>query len=115
MFVMLASVWTHIQISNPETLADLREELKEAKKVHLKDAITARKAINTLVKSVKETEAPGDPPFLEDLVYIPMCIKDPYCRLNRPFVVDVEDGNLGHTGSENDSDGNAPVVEDFEM
>ena len=38
-----------MQKNNPESSAELREELKEAKKVHLKDAINARKAINTLV------------------------------------------------------------------
>ena len=42
-----------------------------------------------------------------------MCIKDPYCRLNRPFVVDGEDRSLGHTGSESESDGDTLVADDF--
>ena len=65
-----------LQIKNPETSEALKHELKEAKKVHLDEAIVTRRAINKLVKSVKEEVAPSDPPFLEEPIYIPQCVKD---------------------------------------
>ena len=40
-----------LQIKNPETSEALKTELKEAKKVHLDEAIQTRRAINKLVKS----------------------------------------------------------------
>ena len=84
-----------LQIKNPETSEALKHELKEAKKVHLDEAIVTRRAINKLVKSVKEEVAPSDPPFLEEPIYIPQCVKDPFDRLNRPFVIDVVNGTIG--------------------
>ena len=68
---------------------------KEAKKVHLDEAIQTRRAINKLVKSVKEEVAPSDPSFLEEPIYIPQCVKDPFDRLNRPLVIDVVEGTIG--------------------
>ena len=59
----------------------MKNELKEAKKVHLEEAIVTRRAINKLVKSVKVDVAPMDPPFMEQPVYIPECVKDPFDSL----------------------------------
>ena len=88
-----------LQIKNPETSEALRAELKAAKALHLDEAIVARRAINKIVKSVKDEVAPNDAPFSEEPVYIPLCFKDPFDRLNRPFVIDVEDGTLGELES----------------
>ena len=90
-----------LQIRNPETSEQLKQELIAAKQVHLKDAINTRKAISKLVKSVQMRVAPDDPPLTEDPVFIPSCFKDPYDRLNRPLVVDYEEGRVG----ENEDDG----------
>ena len=46
--------------------------------------------------------APDDPPLSEDPVFIPSCYKDPYDRLNRPFVVDYKGGNVGDHDENND-------------
>ena len=100
-----------LQIMNPETSEVLREELKEAKKVHLEDAIIQRRAINKLVKSVKADVAPLDPPFKEEPVYIPECVRYPFDRLNRPLVVDVAEGTLGLE----EGDANANNLEHFSM
>ena len=90
-----------LQIKNPETSKELREELIAAKNVHLEEAIVQRRAINKIVKSMKAAVAPGDPPLREEPVYIPECVKDPYDRLNRPIVVDVEEGTLGREEESN--------------
>ena len=84
-----------LQIKDPETSAVLKEELIAAKRVHLEDAIRARKAISDLIKSVKQSVAPNDPELAEDPVYVPTCFKDPYDRLNRPFVKDHVMGTVG--------------------
>jgi hypothetical protein len=84
-----------LQIKDPETSASLKEELIAAKKVHLEDAIRARKAISDLIKSVMHSVAPNDPELAEDPVYVPTCFKDPYDRLNRPFVKDHVMGTVG--------------------
>ena len=67
-----------LQIKNPETSAELKQELKD---LHLDEAITTRKFINKLVKSVRETVAPADAPFPQEPLYIPMCMKDKYSRI----------------------------------
>ena len=118
-----------LQIKNPETSEALRMELKEAKKVHVDEAIQTRRAINKLIKSVKLEVAPSDPPFNKEPIFIPLCFKDPYDRINRPFVTDVEDGTLGEAdegaddiegddlsaGLFEDDEGNSePIVEDGE-
>ena len=84
-----------LQIKDPETSEELKQELIEAKKCHLDDAIRTRKAISNLVKSVQKQVAPDDPPLCEDPVFIPACFRDPYDRLNRPLVEDYEDGRVG--------------------
>ena len=81
-----------LQIRSPDTSDQLRKELVAAKSVHLNDAIKMRQAISKLVKSVQAKVAPNDPPLKEDPVFIPSCFKDPFDRLNRPFVVDYEEG-----------------------
>ena len=104
-----------LQIKNPETSEALRNELKEAKKVHLDEAIQTRRAINKLVKSVKEEVAPDDPPFLEEPIYVPLCVKDPFDRLNRPFVIDVVEGTIGNPEEVGEGEGdNENYVEDDE-
>ena len=84
-----------LQIKNPDTSDQLREELIAAKKIHLDDAIRTRQAISKLIKSVQAKVAPNDPPLAEEPVFIPSCFKDPFDRLNRPFVVDYEEGLVG--------------------
>ena len=84
-----------LQIQDPQTSAELKEELIAAKRVHLKDAINMRKVIRNIVNTVKETIAPDDPVLVEEPVYIPSCFSDPFDRLNRPFVIDVQEGVLG--------------------
>ena len=105
-----------LQIKNPETSEALKNELKEAKKVHLDEAIQTRRAINKLVKSVREEVAPNDPPFLEEPIYVPQCVKDPFDRLNRPFVIDVVEGTIGslEEGGEGQTDSNENYVEEDE-
>lgn len=93
-----------LQIRNPETSDSLREELIAAKNIHLEEAINARRAINKIIKSVKEEVAPDDPPLPEDPIYIPLCFKYPYDRVNRPFIVDYEEGTVSEI--EDDGDGN---------
>ena len=103
-----------LQIKNPETSEALKTELKEAKKVHLDEAIQTRRAINKLVKSVREEVAPNDPPFQEEPIYVPQCVKDPYDRLNRPFLIDVVEGTIGslEEGDEGQTDINENYVEE---
>ena len=84
-----------LQIKDPQTSEELRRELIAAKAVHLKDAINMRKVIKEIIKQVRDTVAPGDPDLYEEPVYIPTCFSDPFDRLNRPFVVDQQDGQLG--------------------
>ena len=105
-----------LQIKNPETSKALKNELKEAKKVHLDEAIQTRRAINKLVKSVREEVAPNDPPFQEEPIYVPQCVKDPYDRLNRPFLIDVVEGTIGslEEGDEGQTDINENYVEEDE-
>ena len=83
------------QIKNPVISNSLRQELIAAKKINLEDAIRTRRAISKLIKSVKKTVAPNDPPLLEEPIFISGCFKDPYDRLNRPFVVHHQDGTVG--------------------
>ena len=84
-----------LQIKDPETSEELKQELIASKELHLQDAINTRRAINKLVKSVQNKVAPGDPPLIEEPVFIPACFKDPLDRLNRPLVVDYEEGRVG--------------------
>ena len=93
-----------LQIQDPQTSAELKEELVAAKRVHLKDAINMRKVIRNIVKTVKETIAPDDPALVEEPVYVPSCFSDPFDRLNRPFVIDIPEGVLGQ-GDDNIGDG----------
>ena len=60
-----------LQIQDPQTSAELKEELVATKRVHLKDAINMRKVIRNIVKTVKETIAPDDPALVEEPVYVP--------------------------------------------
>jgi hypothetical protein len=94
-----------LQIRNPETSDQLKQELIAAKQVHLGDAIRTRKSISKLVKSVQIKVAPDDPPLSEDPVFIPSCFKDPYDRMNRPFVVDYEEGKVGEYENDDVNDG----------
>ena len=84
-----------LQIKDPATSDSLRQELIAAKKIHLEDAIRTRRVISKLIKSVKKTVAPNDPPLLEEPIFIPDCFKAPYDSLNRPFVVQHQDGTVG--------------------
>ena len=84
-----------MQIRDPGTSEELKQELIAAKEVHLEDAIITRRAISKLVKSVQNKIAPNDPPLTEEPVFIPACFKDPFDRLNRPLVEDYEEGRGG--------------------
>ena len=64
-----------LQIRNPETSEQLKQELISTKEFHLKDAIRTRKHISKVVKSVQMKVAPNDPPLSEDPVFIPSCYK----------------------------------------
>ena len=92
-----------LQIKDPETSYSLKQELIAAKRIHLADAINARKAINEYVKSVKNDVAPNDPPLPEEPVYVPTCFKDPFDRLNRPFVRYHVDGTIGEDDDAQDN------------
>ena len=92
----------------------MKEELIAAKNVHLKDAINMRKVIKDIVKSVKEAVAPGDPPLVEEPVYVPTCFSDPYDRINRPFIVDHQEGIVGHEEDIVSEDEETPVIEEEE-
>ena len=106
-----------LQIKDPETSEQLKQELIAAKELHLEDAINTRRFISNLVKSVKNKIAPDDPPLGEYPVFIPACFKDPFDRLNRPLVVDYEEGRIGL--EENDGtawdDFNLEVTDDAEV
>ena len=84
-----------LQIKDPETSEQLKQELIASKELHLEDAIITRRAISKLVKSVQNKIAPNDPPLTEEPVFIPACFKDPFDRLNRPLVEDYEEGRIG--------------------
>ena len=96
----------NLQIKDPETSEELRQELKAAKQIHLKDAIVTRRAISKLVKSVQMKVAPDDPPLIENPVFIPTCFKDPYDRLNRPLVENYEEGLVGAYDEDDGTDEN---------
>ena len=98
-----------LQIKDPETSEQLKQELIAAKRLHLEDAIKTRKAISKLVKSVQNKIAPDDPPLREEPVFIPACFKDPYDRLNRPLMEEYEEGRVGLE----ESDGT--VRDDFDV
>ena len=102
-----------LQIQDPQTSAELKEELVAAKRVHLKDAINMRKVIRNIVKTVKETIAPDDPALVEEPVYVPSCFSDPFDRLNRPFVINIQEGVLGQ-GDHNNEVGHGAFDEEEE-
>ena len=91
-----------LQIKDPETSEELKRELIAAKHIHLQDAINQRRTIAMVVKSVQKEFAPDDQPLKADPIFIPTCFKDPFDRLNRPFVVDFVGGNLGVSEAEDD-------------
>ena len=102
-----------LQIQDPETSAVLKEEFIAAKSVHLKDAINMRKVIRNIVNTVKETIAPDDPALVEEPVYVPTCFSDPFDRLNRPFVINIQEGVLGQ-GDHNNEVGHGAFDEEEE-
>ena len=97
-----------LQIKDPETSPELRQELQEARVYHLNDAIRTRKYINKMIKEVRE--ANSDAPFAEEPLFIPMCMSNPFGWLNRLFLVGVKEGTLGRT-----EDGNDEIPEDLDM
>ena len=74
--------------------------MRAAKQVHLEDAINQRKVISSVVKAVQQEVAPSDQPLKEEPSFIPTCFKDPFDRLNRPFVVDYQEGSIGTVEAE---------------
>ena len=84
-----------LQIKDPGTSDSLRQELIAAKTIHLEDVIRTRRVISKLIKSVKKTVALNDHQLLEEPIFIPDCFKAPYDSLNRPFVVQHQDGTVG--------------------
>lgn len=89
-----------LQIRDPETSEELKRELIAAKHIHLKDAIIQRRLISKVVKAVQKEVAPNDQPLKEDPIFIPTCFKDPFDSLNRPFVVDYQEGSIGGSEAE---------------
>ena len=101
-----------LQIKDPETSAELKEELIAAKALHLKDAINMRKTIKNIINSVKKEVAPEDGDLPEEPVHIPICFSDPFDRLNRPFVIDQQVGVLGRDEDVGSLDGGGFIDEE---
>ena len=100
-----------LQIRDPESSEELKRELIAAKHVHLQDAIIQRRVISMVVKAVQNEVAPNDKPLKEDPIFIPTCFKDPFDRLNRPFVVDYQEGNLGASEAEDPGDNSDQIFD----
>ena len=100
-----------LQIRDPESSEELKRELIAAKHVHLQDAIIQRRVISMVVKAVQNEVAPNDKPLKEDPIFIPTCFKDPFDRLNRPFVVDYQEGYLGASEAEDPGDNSDQIFD----
>ena len=103
-----------LQIKDPETSEALKLELKAAKEIHLEDAINQRRIISAIVKSVQKEVAPNDPIFKEEPIFIPSYFKDPFDRLNRPWVVDYQEGIVGAGDDDYAHNSNIDPIYDLE-
>ena len=92
----------------------MKLELKAAKEINLEDAINQRRIILAIVKSVQKEVTPNDPIFKEEPIFIPSYFKDPFDRLNRPWVVDYQEGIVGAGDDDYAHNSNIDPIYDLE-